>query len=57
MTPLWFQSSGEDDPASVENDTPFPDSKVVVNAQWTTPRYYPNPKVQAADIIPVDLGE
>jgi hypothetical protein len=26
---------------------------VVVNAQWTTPRYYPNPKIQAADIIPV----
>src|ERR1019366_4036998 len=23
------------------------------NAQWTTPRYYPNPRVQAADIIPV----
>jgi len=53
VTPLWFQSSGEDDPASVENDTPFPDSKVVVSAHWTTPRYYPNPKVQAADIIPV----
>jgi hypothetical protein len=52
VTPLWFQSS-EDDPASMENDTPFPDSKVVVNAQWTTPRYYPNPRVQAADIIPV----
>jgi hypothetical protein len=53
VTPLWLQSSGEDDPASVENDTPFPDSKVVVNAQWTTPRYFPNPKIQAADIIPV----
>jgi len=53
ITPLWLQSSGQDDPASVENDTPFPDSKVVVNAQWTTPRYFPNPKIQAADIIPV----
>jgi hypothetical protein len=53
VTPLWLQSSGEDDPASVENDTPFPASKAVVNAQWTTPRYFPNPKVQAADIIPV----
>lgn len=53
VTPLWFQSTGEDDPASVENNTPFPSSKVVVNAQWITPRYYPNPKLQAADIIPV----
>ena len=52
-TPLWLQSSGEDDPVSMENDTPFPDSKVVVKAQWTTPRYFPNPKIQAADIIPV----
>jgi hypothetical protein len=53
VVPLWWQSTGEDDPVSVENDTPFPDSKVVVNAQWTTPRYFPNPKIQAADIIPV----
>lgn len=53
VTALWEQSRGEDDPASVENDTPFPDSKVVLNAQWTTPRYFPNPKIQAADIIPV----
>jgi hypothetical protein len=51
--PLWFQSNGDDDPVSVENNTPFPDSKVIVNAQWTTPRYYPNPKVQHADILPV----
>jgi hypothetical protein len=26
---------------------------VIVNAQWTSPRYYPNPKLEAADIIPV----
>ena len=52
-TPLWFQSSGEDNPASVENDTPFPNSKLIVNAEWASPRYYPNPKIQAADIIPV----
>jgi hypothetical protein len=53
VVPLWFQSTGEDSPASVENDTPFPSSKFIINAQWTTPRYYPNPKLQAADIIPV----
>jgi len=53
VVPLWFQSTGEDSPASVENDTPFPSSNLIVNAQWTTPRYYPNPRLQAADIIPV----
>lgn len=53
VTPLWFQSNGGDNPASAENETPFPSSQFVVNAQWTTPRYYPNPKLQAADIIPV----
>jgi hypothetical protein len=26
---------------------------VIVNAQWTSPRYYPDPKLEAADIIPV----
>jgi hypothetical protein len=52
-TPLWFQATGADDPATVENNTPFPDSQAIVNAQWTTPRYHPNPKVQAADILPV----
>jgi len=57
VTPLWFQSDGRDDPASVENDTPFPSSQFIVNAQWTTPRYYPNPKVQAADIIPVTWAD
>jgi len=57
VTPLWFQSNGEDNPASVENVTPFPSSHFIVNAQWTTPRYYPNPKVQAADIIPVTWAD
>jgi hypothetical protein len=41
----------------VENDTPFPSSQFIVNAQWTTPRYYPNPQVQAADIIPVTWAD
>jgi hypothetical protein len=49
----WFQSSGEDYPASVENDTPFPNSELIVNAQWTTPRYYPSVDLEHADIIPV----
>src|SRR5215831_7036089 len=57
VTPLWFQSDGRDDPASVENDTPFPSSRLTINAQWTTPRYYPNPKVQGADIIPVTWAD
>jgi hypothetical protein len=57
VTPLWFQADGRDDPASVENDTPFPNSHFIVNAQWTTPRYYPNPKVQKADIIPVTWAD
>ena len=53
ISPLWFQADGRDHPASVENDTPFPSSRFITGGQWTTPRYYPNPKVQAADIIPV----
>jgi len=53
VAPLWFQGNGADDPVTVENNTPFPSSQLIVNAHWTTPRYYPNPKVQAADIIPV----
>jgi hypothetical protein len=53
VTPLWFQSKGGDNPASAENDTPFPNGQLILTAQWTSPRYYPNPKVQAADIIPV----
>src|ERR1035441_9177599 len=57
VTPLWFQSDGRDNPTSVEHDTPFPSSQLIINAQWTTPRYYPNPKVQAADIIPVTWGD
>jgi hypothetical protein len=57
VTPRWFQSNGGDNPASVENDTPFPSSQFILNAQWTTPRYFPNPKVQAADIIPVTWAD
>ena len=57
VTPRWFQSNGGDNPASAENDTPFPSSQLILNAQWTTPRYYPNPKVQAADIIPVTWAD
>lgn len=57
VTPLWFQSNGGDNPVSAENDTPFPSSQFIVSAQWTTPRYYPNPKVQAADIIPVTWAD
>ena len=57
VNPLWFQSKGGDNPVSAENDTPFPSSQFIVSAQWTTPRYYPNPKVQAADIIPVTWAD
>jgi hypothetical protein len=53
VAPRWFQSSGEDYPVSRENDTPFPDSELIINAQWTTPRYYPNAAIQQADILPV----
>jgi len=53
ISPLWLQADGRDHPVSVENDTPFPSSRFITGAQWTTPRYYPNPKVQAADILPV----
>jgi hypothetical protein len=53
VVPRWFQSDGQDYPASRENDTPFPPSEVIVNAQWTTPRYYPNTDLQQGDILPV----
>jgi hypothetical protein len=53
VLPRWFQSGGQDYAASPENDTPFPDSELIVDAQWTTPRYYPNADLQHADIIPV----
>jgi hypothetical protein len=57
VAPLWFQADGRDNPASVENDTPFPNSHLIASAQWTTPRYYPNPKVQHADILPVTWAD
>ena len=57
VAPLWYQADGRDNPVSVENDTPFPDSQLIVNAQWATPRYYPNRNVQEADIIPVTWAD
>jgi len=57
ITPLWYQADGRDNPISVENGTPFPRSRLIINAQWTSPRYYPNRKVQEADIIPVTWAD
>jgi hypothetical protein len=34
-----------------ENTTPFPSSKVIVGARWTSPRYGP-PRNQSGDILP-----
>jgi len=57
VAPLWYQADGRDNPLSAENDTPFPSSQFFVNAQWTTPRYYPNRKVEEADILPVTWAD
>ncbi len=43
-------------PLSTHDITPFPASKVIVGAQWTSPRYGPPPK-QWGDILPTMWGD